>query len=379
MLCAPIYGSLRDLFAAFPHRPFFNDAMVCDTFSSQTFPSSTFFSLDCGRRKTAAFTLIEVLVAMAIFSTVLVAINTVFFGALRLRKTTSRVVEEAIPINHALAVMRADLRSTLAPGGVFAGPISGGVLSGSMGGGTSNSLLGIPGGIRSELPTLQIFTTTGTTDDSSVLNGTSAYGSGGTAFNAIRPWSDVQKVSYYLRDPIYSTNLMGKELVRAVSKNLLPTMQDIPIEQPLLDGIENMDFLFYDGTMWLNLWDPTIQSNAVPQAIKVAITFAGENRYDTFRKPPLQIVVPIVTQARTTNQVAANGTGAAAAGGQSQSGNTSTSRGGTSTSGSGAGGAGSSATGGNRNSGGGSRSTGQPAPQPSGGGQRTGGGRGGGG
>lgn len=310
--------------------------------------------------KKNGFTLIEVLVAMAIFATVLVAINTVFFGALRLRTTTSRIVEEAIPVNHALAVMKADLRSVLAPGGVLAGSITGGILMGSMAGSASNSLVGIPGGIRSELPTLQINTTTGITDDSSVTDANLA-NLGNLAYNAVRPWSETQRVSYYLRDPIYSTNLWGKELVRTVTRNLLPAADEVPIQQPLLDGIEDITFLFYDGTTWLDSWDATIQSNAVPQAIKVAIAFAAEDRSKRFLKPPVQLVVPIMAQARTTNQVSATET-AASTGSEGQNSGATTGGGGNTGAGTG---------GGNTGSGG------QPTAQTGRGGS-TGGGQGGG-
>ena len=291
--------------------------------------------------KKRGFTLIEVLVAMAIFATVLVAINTVFFGAMRLRAATSRIVEEAIPVNHALTVMRADLRSVLAPGGVLAGSITGGILMGSMSGSASNSLVGMPGGIRSELPTLQINTTTGITDDSNLTDPNLAnLGSVGTlAFNSVQPWSETQRVAYYLRDPVYSTNLSGMELVRAVTRNLLPAMEEIPIQQPLLDGIEDIAFLFYDGTTWLDSWDATIQSNAVPQAIKVAIAFAAESRTALYRRPPVHLVVPIAAQARTTNQVAATET-AASTGAQGQNSGATTGGGGNTGGGTGGGNAG---------------------------------------
>lgn len=309
------------------------------------------------------FTLIEVLVAMAIFATVLVAINTVFFGAMRLRATTTRVVEEAIPVNHALAVIKADLRSLLAPGGVLAGSITGGVPMGSTSGSASTNLVGLVGGIRSEFPTLQINTTTGITDDSSLTDPNVANFSS-FAVNMVRPWSETQRIAYYLRDPIYSTNLWGKELVRAVTRNLLPAMEEIPNQQPLLDGIEDIQFLFYDGTMWLDAWDATIQSNAVPQAIKVLIAFGSESRSDRLRKPPVQLVVPIAAQTRTTNQVAATESGSATEG-QQQTGGATT-------------GGGNTAGGGGAGGGGNTGGAGQPSGQTGRGGTTTGSSQGGG-
>src|ERR1043165_379946 len=73
-----------------------------------------------------AFTLLEILIATAIFAVVLIAMNTVFDAALKLQRTTTRVVENSIPINHAMTVMKGDLRSMLPAGGTFGGSITGG-------------------------------------------------------------------------------------------------------------------------------------------------------------------------------------------------------------------------------------------------------------
>jgi prepilin-type N-terminal cleavage/methylation domain-containing protein len=265
-----------------------------------------------------AFTLLEVLIATAIFATVLIAMNTVFFGAIRLQRTTTRIVEEAIPINHALMVMKGDLRSTLAPGGVLAAQISGGRQSGDLGTLTSR-MGGKSGGTGNELSTLQIYTTTGVTDDSTVFS----------VFNSNPlPWSETQKVGYYLRDPVNSTNLYGKELVRSVTRNLLAVTEEFPMEQPLLDGVETVDFYFYDGSMWKDSWDSSVDTNAL-QAIKVQIEFASVDRDDRLRKPPIEFVVPVVTQART-NQASGGGTSS-----QSQTNSSNTTGGGNNTPGAG--------------------------------------------
>src|SRR5687768_2007937 len=71
-----------------------------------------------GRR---AFTLIEVLLAVAVFAIVLGAINSVFFGALRLRNKTTEALEAAVPLQQALNTMQRDLEGMMLPGGGFAG------------------------------------------------------------------------------------------------------------------------------------------------------------------------------------------------------------------------------------------------------------------
>jgi len=338
----------------------------------------------CSVRTQAAFTLIEILIATAIFATVLIAMNTVFHGALRLRKTTSRIVEESIPINHALSVIKADLRSILPPGATLAGPIVGGIQSGLNNDLQSRSAMG--GGGRNQPATLQFYTTTGATDDASVMHSVQT-----RLIVEPQPWPEAQRITYYLRPPIYSTNLMGQELVRSVTRNLLATVEEYPVEEPLLDGIENIEFLFYDGMMWRNSWDSSSQDQStlsqtstssgtqttggansqtsatqtgVPQAIRVLIEFAAEDRVSRVRKPPLELVVPVVTEART-NQITSGNTNS-----QAQANSSNTTGGGNSAP----------SAGGNNNNNSGGRGGGQPTTpqQPSRGstgGQRGGGGR----
>src|SRR5437660_443159 len=91
---------------------------------------ATFLDHEKGR----AFTLIEVILALGIFAIVMVAINTAFFAALRLRQRSSEALEQALPLEYALSILRRDLINAVPPGGVLAGDFrSGG------GGGASKS------------------------------------------------------------------------------------------------------------------------------------------------------------------------------------------------------------------------------------------------
>ncbi len=265
------------------------------------------------------FTLIEVLVATAIFATVLIAINTVFYGALHLQRTTTRVVEDAIPMSHAVRIIKEDLRSILPPGqvqssetqsgGTLAGPIVGGAVSGTMGATLQSSPGGLVLGMASGYPSLQIYTTSGVADDSGLSDPTSL------PINQ-RPWPEIQRVSYYLRNPLSTTNQMGKELVRVVTRNLLPLTDELPSEQPLLEGVENIEFQFFDGTSWMEWWDSTTVTNPL-QAIRMQIEFVADLRNERLTKPPIELVVPVVVEA-STNQTATATATASANGGPTQ-------------------------------------------------------------
>jgi prepilin-type N-terminal cleavage/methylation domain-containing protein len=96
----------------------------------------------------SGFTLIELILSIAIMAIVMVAINAVFFSAVRLREHTDYAVEEGLPVQQALATMRRDLEGAMPPAenGILSGSFKAGIVS-SMG-------LGLP-------VDLEIYTTTG--------------------------------------------------------------------------------------------------------------------------------------------------------------------------------------------------------------------------
>ena len=123
----------------------------------------------------------------------------------------------------------------------------------------------------------------------------------------------MQKVVYYLKNPDYRTDT-GKDLVRAVSRNLLATTQEQLSEQWLMGGVQGMAFYYYDGTQWRDSWDSTTAdpttglTNNLPQAIKVQIQLASQQTGRALSAPaPIELVVPIVVQARTNRTQQASG------------------------------------------------------------------------
>ena len=120
-----------------------------------------------------AFTLIEMLLAVAICAIVLVAINGVFATAVRLRDKTSEAVEEALPVNRALDTLYRDLKGTVGPGGFLAGDFK----CGAQAMGATMGLSGEAGSAG-----LDFFTSTGTISDKA-------------------PWGDLQEVFYELKAP----------------------------------------------------------------------------------------------------------------------------------------------------------------------------------
>jgi type II secretion system protein J len=226
------------------------------------------------RCETRAFTLIEVLLALAVSAIVLAAISGVFYSALRLRERTSALLDESVPVQRALGLLRRDLQGVLPPGGVLAGDFKNGAL-------TSGTAQGFG---------LQFYTTTGVINDDA-------------------PWGDIQEVTYQLRDPADRNRALGKDLIRAVTRNLLATTVLNSDEQWLLGNIQNLEFACFDGSDWRDSWDTSAGNTNLPTAVRVRIQLAADNDADTRNRQPLELIVPLISQSRTNQTSTTGGSG----------------------------------------------------------------------
>jgi type II secretion system protein J len=218
-----------------------------------------------------AFTLIEMLLAVAICAIVLVAINGVFATAVRLRDKTSYSVEESLPVNRALDILCRDLKGTVGPGGYLAGDFK----CGAQAMGATMGLSGEAGSAG-----LDFFTSTGTLSDKV-------------------PWGDVQEVFYELKAPT-DRNQVGMDLVRCINRNLLATTTQIPETQWLMGKVQTLEFDCYDGMQWRNNWDTSTGDTNLPVAVRVRIQLAAPSGQQASRvSQPLEMIVPLTSQTRT--------------------------------------------------------------------------------
>jgi type II secretion system protein J len=224
------------------------------------------------RRGLRAFTLIELILSVGIMAIVMIVINSVFFSAMRLRERTGETVDESLPIQQALAILRRDLQGAVAPS-------ADGILSGDFKvGGVSSIGVGQPVDI-------ELYTTTGVLREN-------------------EPWGEVQKVAYQLRLP-ENRSASGRDLVRSVTRNLLATMTQQPDDQWMMGGIESIQFSCYDGTTWNDTWDSTITTN-LPAAVRVRILMSNPGG-TTGSLRPIEMLVLIDSQSRTNQNTGASG------------------------------------------------------------------------
>jgi len=234
-------------------------------------------TLNAVARSGGGFTLIELLLAIGIMATILAAMSSVLYIAFRLNNGGSASVEESMPVEQALNFIQRDLANVIC---------------------TTNSMLGTNGtAVNTNTMLIGPFQSINQTNPLPDQIGPDFYTSGGEPDGMV-PWGDIEKIDYLLSLP---TNRMmaGKDLVRAVTRNLLPVNPPALPDQKrtLLSGVQSVIFTYYDGTSWDPQWDSTQQTN-LPYAIKMDIQMAAQTRGSGLG-PKYELVIPLDVQVTT--------------------------------------------------------------------------------
>jgi len=218
----------------------------------------------------AAFTLIELLLALSIMSMILAAMSGVLFIAFRAQSGMTSSLEQSMPVEQALITIQRDLANIVCNN-------------------ASNNIMLI-GCFQS-------------VNQTNVLNdqiGPDFYTTGGEPDGMV-PWGDIEKIDYLLST---STNrsVPGRDLVRAVTRDLLPVNN--MLTQPdqkrvLLSGVSSVFFEYYDGTSWDPNWDSTQQTN-LPYGIRMTIQMAAQGFGRTAVLPKTyELYIPVSVQMST--------------------------------------------------------------------------------
>lgn len=222
------------------------------------------------RGSRSGFTLLELLVATAVSAVVLSVIQTTFFGALRLHNTTHERIEDDRVVERTLGIIRRDFAGIMLPGGTLSGELQ-----------TTNT--SSPTTVSyGERVSPDIYTNSGKID-------------------GWNPFSEVQMVAYYLAPS--ATAAEGKDLVRAVTRNLLPVQQADAEPQVLMRGVAAATVTFYDGSGWTDAWDSSATST-LPSALKFSLVMMPRTGGQS-NAVPIELVVPVVATTSTSQAQAA--------------------------------------------------------------------------
>ena len=92
--------------------------------------------------------------------------------------------------------------------------------------------------------------------------------------------SDIVKTEYSLEE---RKGFDGLALIRSRTKNLLSPRTLEPEKEVICRGVKALDIIYYDGYDWLGTWDSSTRENALPVAVEVSITMAGDDEEEKSR------------------------------------------------------------------------------------------------
>jgi len=85
---------------------------------------------------------------------------------------------------------------------------------------------------------------------------------------------EVKNVELLIATP---QNASERALVRRVTRNLLSALVPTPDEEVLCRGVTALNLRYYDGTTWADSWDSTALNNALPTAVEVTLELERPN------------------------------------------------------------------------------------------------------
>ncbi|MGE5609953.1 MAG: type II secretion system protein GspJ [Bacillota bacterium] len=218
-------------------------------------------------RRQSGFTLLEVLLAMAMVSMVALSLYASLRIAFRARNSAIDAIGPIRTASLALDMIGRDLECTLSPNGIMAGAFIGQHS-------TDN------GGLTDILE----YYCVGEGPDHSDPTG----------------WGGMRKIDLGV---VTLADGTSGALVRRITSNLLSPVTVDPEEEILCRGVKAFMLRYYDGTTWQDVWDSTTMGNVLPIAIEITleIQWPPENT-DTARPCRVTKILPLVcrTEPETT-------------------------------------------------------------------------------
>ncbi len=186
------------------------------------------------KNKACAFTLLELILAMALMSVVAASLYASLSIGFKARRSAESAVEPVRKAELVMELLSHDIEATLPPTGILAGAFDGIDEQDSTG---------------SNCDTLSFFSSAHEPDGEEVA-------------------CDIRKIELALVTT-FDTN--ERALVRRITTNLLAPKVLEPKEEILCRGVMSFNLRYFDGFDWLDNWDSVNQGNLLPQAVEVSL------------------------------------------------------------------------------------------------------------
>jgi prepilin-type N-terminal cleavage/methylation domain-containing protein len=192
-------------------------------------------------RKYKGFTMLELLVAMALMVVTASCLFTALYTGFRAKRSAMSAVEPTSLAINAIELIKQDTYGVLPVGGTLAGSFLG------------YDSLGVNG---VDADSLEFYTTQIYSDDD--------YPAGGLGKIELALEEDTDDY-----DDKY--NRENYRLVRRITTNLLSPRAVEAEEQILCRNVRSLNLRYFDGDSWLEEWDSTADANSLPLAMEIDI------------------------------------------------------------------------------------------------------------
>jgi len=190
---------------------------------------------------TAGFTLLELIVAIALMDVIALTLYSSMNVAFKTRQTTLDSLKPYQSITPIFEFIRKDLTSAMSPDGILAGVFVG---------------ESVPFTNLQDADTLSFYSAAYQPKENEIT-------------------SNVIHVQYALENDYDRDQIVLK---RYTVKNILSPIAVEPDEEVIGRNIDGFDIQYYDGTAWLDDWDSSVEDSTLPWGVRVTISILDKNR-----------------------------------------------------------------------------------------------------
>ncbi|HVS72938.1 MAG TPA: type II secretion system protein GspJ [Phycisphaerae bacterium] len=230
------------------------------------------------RRGARAFTLLELMVALAIVAIITLALSQSIYSAFKAKSSAEAAMDPASRVGIAMDFLDRDFSSALPPSGTLAYEFEGND------NGDQDDVVFFSPTDSPASPTLRSIDTDpngNSLGGAGLLGGGSGAtgGSGGGLLGGLNgagnglssgPYNaDVKQVEYTVAPDDSGTPC----LIRYVTSNLLADIQPDPDQEIICRGVQSFNVEYFDGTTWESSWDSTSTDpvNELPVAVRITL------------------------------------------------------------------------------------------------------------